>query len=102
MNRRRFLYTLAGAAPAFAQGKALNLKITGVKTFVVNAGNLNRVFAKIYTSAGLVGLGEGSVTSQEATIAQAIMEHEQVLIGKDPRDIELLAHGMGRYARRRR
>src|SRR5271170_2915042 len=103
MNRRTFLNTLvAGAATpllALPQAKSLNLKITGLKTFVVNAGSLNWVFCKIYTNAGLVGLGEGSVTSKEATVAQAIMEHERYLIGKDPTDIELLWQGMFRDPR---
>src|SRR5690242_12502967 len=107
MDRRLFLSSMLGAcAPvralaqeASARGKGLNLKITGLKTFVVNAGSLNWVFCKIYTNAGLVGLGEGSVTSKEATIAQAIMEHERFLVGKDPSDIELLWQGMFRYPR---
>ena len=113
MNRREFVRRFLGATAAGSVGakvwaladeastraKDLNLKITGLKTFVVNAGSLNWVFCKIYTSAGLVGLGEGSVTSKEATIAQAIMEHERFLIGKDPTDIELLWQGMFRYPR---
>jgi galactonate dehydratase len=103
MNRRTFLNTLlAGAATpllALPQAKSLNLKITGLKTFVVNAGSLNWVFCKIYTNAGLVGLGEGSVTSKESTVAQAIMEQERYLIGKDPSDIELLWQGMFRDPR---
>jgi galactonate dehydratase len=100
MNRREFLTGAAGAAFAWtARAKALNLKITGLKTFVVNAGSLNWVFCKIYTNGGLVGLGEGSVTSKEATIAQAIMEHERFLLGKDPTDIELLWQGMFRNPR---
>ena len=49
MDRRLFLSSMLGAcAPvrvlaqeASARGKGLNLKITGLKTFVVNAGNLN-------------------------------------------------------------
>jgi len=53
-----------------ASARNLNLKITGLKTFVVNVGGLNWVFCKIYTNQGLVGLGEGSVTSKEATVAQ--------------------------------
>ena len=101
MNRRSFLYSLLGAAPAglLAQAKSLNLKITGLKTFVVNAGSVNWVYCKIYTNQGLVGLGEGSVTSKEATVTQAIMEHERYLIGKDPTDIELLWQGMFRNPR---
>jgi len=112
MNRRGFMSTSLGAAaastsvpfPAAAQeasatAKTLNLKITGLKTFVVHAGGLDWTFCKIYTNQGLVGLGEGSVTSKEATVAQAIMEHERFLVGKDPTDIELLWQGMFRHPR---
>src|SRR6266852_1719481 len=104
MNRRELL-TMAGAAPlltaapAREAAKSLHLKITGLKTFVVFMGSLNWVFCKVYTNQGLVGLGEGSVTSKEATLAQAIMEHERFLIGKDATDIELLWQGMFRYPR---
>src|SRR5438270_5507831 len=44
-------------------------------------------------------MGEGSVTSKEATVAQAIMEHERYLLGKDPTDIELHWQAMYRYPR---
>lgn len=112
MKRRGFLSAAlagtVGAASAPAQSvpqhsaasaRNLNLKISGLKTFVVNVGGLNWVFCKIYTNQGLVGLGEGSVTSKEATVAQAIMEHERFLLGKDPTNIELLWQGMFRYPR---
>lgn len=112
MNRRRFLKAALGAAaaPLFgpvrmlaqqaaAQARPLQLKISGLKTFVVNTGSLNWVFCKVYTNGGLVGLGEGSVTSKEATVAQAIMEHERFLVGKDPTDIEMLWQGMFRIPR---
>ena len=103
MNRRGFLAGAAAAAACAwtrpARAAALNLKITGLKTFVLNAGSLNWVFCKIYTNGGLVGLGEGSVASKEATIAQAIQEHERYLVGKDPTDIELLWQGMFRLPR---
>jgi galactonate dehydratase len=103
MDRRSFLALAAApaarAAQALAQAKPLRLKITGVKTFLVYAGGANWVFCKVYTDQGLVGLGEGSVTSKEATVAQAIQEHERFLVGKDPTDIELLWQGMYRYPR---
>jgi L-alanine-DL-glutamate epimerase-like enolase superfamily enzyme len=112
LNRRGFIHALWGGAAAslrspvralardaVARGKPLNLKITGLKTFVVNAGSLNWVFCKVYTNAGLIGLGEGSVTSKEATVAQAIIEQERFLVGKDPTDIEILWQGMFRYPR---
>jgi len=82
-----------------SSARNLNLKITGLKTFVVNVGGLNWVFCKVYTNQGLVGLGEGSVTSKEATVAQAITEHERFLVGKDPTNIELLWQAMFRYPR---
>ncbi len=84
---------------AAEKAKVFHLKITDLKTFVVSVGRVNWVFCKVYTNQGLVGLGEGSVTSKEATIAQAIMEHKRFLAGKDPTDIELLWQGMFRYPR---
>lgn len=90
---------LTALAQVREPAKSLKLKITGLKTFVVFMGNLNWVFCKVYTNQGLTGLGEGSVTSKEATLAQAIMEHERFLIGKDPTDIELLWQGMFRVPR---
>src|SRR5207302_4542734 len=63
------------------------------------AGSVNWVFCKVYTNQGVVGLGEGSITSKEATLAQAIMEHERFLAGKDPTEIELLWQAMFRYPR---
>jgi galactonate dehydratase len=87
------------AAQARTQAGPLHLKITGLKTFVVNVGSFNWVFCKILTNEGLTGLGEGSVTSKEATVAQAIQEHERFLLGKDPTEIELLWQGMFRYPR---
>jgi galactonate dehydratase len=107
-NRRAFLLTAAGfaARPSFSlpdevttKAKALNLKITGIKTIVVNTGSNNWVFAKVLTNQGLTGLGEGSVTSKEATLAQAIMENERLLMGRDPTDIELLWQMMFRAPR---
>jgi len=75
--------TLLGAEGLLAQArekaKPLGLKITDLKTFIVNRGGtngVNYVFVKIYTNQGLTGLGEGSVTSKEATVAAAIEEHK--------------------------
>jgi galactonate dehydratase len=103
MTRRTFLsaaaiaHTLASRATA--QAKPLKLKITALKTFVVNVGGSNWAFCKVFTDQGLVGLGEGSITSKEATLVAAIMEHERFLIGQDPTEIELLWQGMFRHPR---
>lgn len=93
MIRRQFLQALAAPAVAFAQAaheraRPLQLKITGLKTFIVNVGSVNWVFCKVYTDQGLTGLGEGSITSKESTLANAIMDNERYLIGRDPTNIE--------------
>jgi len=84
--------------------RSLNLKITGLKTFVVDTGadtDENYVFVKIHTNKGIVGLGEGTLTGKGSTVAAAIGEHERYLIGKDPTDIEYLWQGMFRGPRYR-
>ncbi|MBS1826000.1 MAG: galactonate dehydratase [Acidobacteria bacterium] len=104
MNRRHFLASLVCGAPLFnrdllAQAKSLQLKITGLKTIVVNVGSVNWAFCKVMTDQGVTGLGEGSITSKEATLAAAIMEHERYLMGKNPADIELHWQAMFRWPR---
>jgi galactonate dehydratase len=89
-------------AQAREKAKPLNLKITDLKTFIVNRGGtngVNYVFVKIYTNQGLTGLGEGSVTSKEATVAAAIEEHKRYLVGRDPADIEMHWQAMYRWPR---
>ena len=101
MNRRSFLSrsvtTAAAVAAAPITGWAAtqekhdvrNLKITDVKTFLVDAGNdENYVFAKIYTNQGIVGLGEGTLATKCLTVATAIGELKRHLVGKDPTEIE--------------
>ncbi|MBL9203280.1 MAG: hypothetical protein JNL39_22425 [Opitutaceae bacterium] len=92
-----------GAAATDA-AKALGLKITGLKTFLVDTGpdrDENYVFVKIYTNKGIVGLGEGTMTGKCKTVATAIEEHERYLVGKDPTDIEYLWQAMFRGPRYR-
>ena len=57
------------------------------------------MFVKIYTNQGITGLGEGSVTSKEATVAAAIEEHKRYLVGRDPADIEMHWQAMYRWPR---
>jgi galactonate dehydratase len=104
MTRRSF--GLFAASCLFAQqrekAKGLNLKITDLKTFIVNRGGVNApnyVFVKLYTNQGLTGLGEGSVTSKALTMAAAIEEHKRYLVGLDPCDIEMHWQAMFRWPR---
>lgn len=111
MTRREFLATAGIAALTSPEGllaqarekaKPLHLKVTDLKTFIVNRGGVNGnnyVFVKIYTNQGITGLGEGSVTSKEATMATAIQEHHRYLVGRDPCDIEMHWQAMYRWPR---
>ncbi len=98
-TRRDFLKlaALTGAAtvasPVLAEerdrARRLNLRITDLKTIVMNAGgDENYVFVKIYTNEGITGLGEATLPSKALTMSHAILEHKRYLVGKDPLEIE--------------
>ncbi|MEZ5274787.1 MAG: enolase C-terminal domain-like protein [Opitutaceae bacterium] len=122
INRRRFLTAGLGAIGAAASGPLLraspddgpslqtsqekgdvrNLRITDLKTFLVDAGNdENYVYVKIFTNQGITGLGEGTLSGKCATVASAIQEHKRYLVGKDPGEIERLWQSMFRGPRYR-
>lgn len=60
------------------------MKITGLKTFVVDAFRANYVFVKITTDAGIHGVGEGTLEMKELAVATALEHLTPYLIGKDP------------------
>ena len=118
MTRRDFLQTAAAAASASvaafsgpeglmaqasAKAKPLNLKVTDLKTYIVSRSgqpnSSNYVFVRIFTNQGIVGTGEGSVTSKAKTMAAAVGEHKRYLVGRDPTDIEMHWQAMFRWAR---
>jgi len=73
----------------YEEAKPLNLKITDLRTFIVDTGSdENFVFVKLYTNQGIVGLGEGTLTAKARTVSTAIEEHKRYLVGKDPLEIE--------------
>jgi len=72
------------------------LKITDIKTFVVNAYRTNFVFVKIFTDEGLTGVGEGTLEYKERALTGAIEDLKEYLIGKDPLRIEEHAYMMYR------
>jgi len=101
MHRRSFLTRSLAAAggaalaplPGFAAAQekfdVRNLRITDLKTFLVDAGNdENFVYVKIYTNQGITGLGEGTLAAKCLTVATAIGELKRHLVGKDPTEIE--------------
>jgi galactonate dehydratase len=75
-----------------------NIKITDVKCWAVGI-EANQVFMKIYTNAGVTGLGEASVHRKTGTTLAACEELREVLVGHDPTRIEFLWQGMFRWPR---
>lgn len=74
------------------------MKITDVRTFVVDCFRTNWVFVKVYTDAGIDGVGEGTLEYKEKALCGAVEHLKNYLIGKDPRQIEKLYHDIYRDA----
>jgi galactonate dehydratase len=74
------------------------MKITEVKTFMVNARRQNWIFVKVLTDEGLYGWGEASVEGQELAAEQAIhVLAERSVIGEDPRNVDYIWQKMYRH-----
>ena len=74
------------------------MKITDVKSFVVDCFRTNWVFVKIYTDEGITGVGEGTLEYKEKALTGAVEHLKDCLVGKDPRDVEKHAHDIYRDA----
>ena len=65
------------------------MKITGIRTVVVNAEMRNWVFVRVDTDvAGLYGWGEATLEWKTRAVVGAVEDLIPLLIGRDPRDIE--------------
>ena len=65
------------------------MKITDIKTLVVNAQLRNWVFVKVETDvAGLVGWGEASLEWKTRSVAGAVEDLKPFILGEDPTRIE--------------
>ncbi|MBQ9429188.1 MAG: galactonate dehydratase [Clostridia bacterium] len=74
------------------------MKVTDVKTFVVDCFRTNWVFVKVYTDEGVTGVGEGTLEYKEKALVGAIGHIKSYLVGKDPRQIEKHIHDIYRDA----
>lgn len=72
------------------------MKITGFKTFLVDAHRANYIFVKLITDKGYEGLGEATVEWNEKAVIAAIEELGEFLIGKDPFATDYLISTMHR------
>ena len=74
------------------------MKVSDVKTFVTDCFRTNWVFVKVYTDAGIDGVGEATLEYKEKALVGAVEHIKEYLVGKDPRDIELHWHTIYRDA----
>ena len=68
------------------------MKITDIKTFVVDCFRTNWAFVKVYTDEGIDGVGEATLEYKEKALCGAVEHIKEALIGKDPTNIEQLYH----------
>src|ERR1700721_3508856 len=75
------------------------MKITDVKTIVVNAEMRNWIFVKVITDqAGLFGGGEASREWKTRAVVGAIEDFTPMLMGEDPRNIEHIYQKLYRHS----
>lgn len=74
------------------------MKVTDIKTFIVDCYRTNWVFVKVYTDEGIYGVGEGTLEYKEKALQGAIEHIKSYLVGKDPRQIEKHYHDVYRDA----
>ena len=66
------------------------MKITDIKTYLVEAHRRNWVFIEVETDEGINGVGEATIEPFERTMVTLIEDYKRTVIGKDPRAIEYL------------
>jgi galactonate dehydratase len=64
------------------------MKVTDIKTQIVNLNFRNAVIVRIETDEGITGLAETVMKRKTQTIERSILEFKRYLIGKDPTEIE--------------
>ncbi len=72
------------------------MKITDIKTFVVDCFRTNWVFVKVYTDEGLTGVGEGTLEYKEKAFIGAVEHIKEAVVGLDPHNIERITHDVYR------
>ena len=74
------------------------MKVTDIKTFVVDCFRTNWVFVKVYTNEGIDGVGEATLEYKEKSLIGAVEHIKEYLVGKNPLDIEKHWHDIYRDA----
>nr|WP_321983398.1 galactonate dehydratase [uncultured Lichenicoccus sp.] len=74
------------------------MKITGIRTLVVNAEMRNWIFVRVDTDQpGLYGWGEATLEWKTRAVVGAVEDLAPLILGRDPRDIEQLLRIMHKH-----
>jgi galactonate dehydratase len=74
------------------------MKITGIRTVVVNAEMRNWIFVRVDTDQpGLYGWGEATLEWKTRAVVGAVEDLTPLVMGRDPRDIEQLIRIMHKH-----
>ncbi|MCK9252820.1 MAG: galactonate dehydratase [Clostridiales bacterium] len=74
------------------------VRITDIRTQIVDCFRTNWVFVFVETDAGLTGVGEGTLEYKEQALAGAVAHVRAALVGQDPFTIEKHRHDLYRDA----
>lgn len=76
-----------------------SIKITAIKTIVVNAELRNWVFVKVETDQdGLYGWGEASLNWKTRAVTGTVEDLAPLIVGRDPRDIEQIVRILNKHS----
>ena len=74
------------------------MRITDIRTFVVDCFRTNWIFVKVYTDEGVSGVGEGTLEYKEKAFIGAVEHIREAILGSDPGNIEKIWHDTYRDA----
>ena len=75
------------------------MKITGIRTLVVNAAMRNWVFVQVRTDQpGLDGWGEATLEWKTRAVTGAVEDLAPLVVGRDPRDLEQLVRVLTKHS----
>jgi L-alanine-DL-glutamate epimerase-like enolase superfamily enzyme len=73
------------------------MKISEVKTYIMDSPGRDYLFVKISTDEGIHGWGEGTLEMRQGTVAAAVHDLEGFVVGEDPTRIDFLWQRMYRH-----
>ena len=74
------------------------MKITDIRTILVDCFRTNWAFVKVETDEGLSGVGEATLEYKEMALEGAVAHLKDALVGRNPLDIEAIYHDSYRDA----